>query len=187
MDEAEARHVLGVGALASPGEVRARFRRLVRHSHPDVVPPGDRGANRATASLVEAYAVLRRISSGSTITAPGPPATTTAPPARRGPHPGEVANHGDSLVVDGPPDEVYRHLVDVAHLIGEITYLDPDARLLDTVVTTDEGAACSLLASFQGRARATEVFFSIEPLGGERRPAVEPLVTMIADLLADSG
>ena len=182
MDEAEARQVLGVGARASPGEVRARFRRLVRHSHPDVVP-GDTEANRATASLVQAYAVLRRIPSRPTMTAPAAP----APTARRATRPGEVVNHGDSLLVDGPPDEVYRHLVDVAHLVGEITYLDPDARLLDTIVTTDEGAACSLLASFQGRARATEVFFSIEPLGGEPRPAVEPLVRMLAELLSESG
>ncbi|HEV2808851.1 MAG TPA: J domain-containing protein [Acidimicrobiales bacterium] len=182
MDEAEARQVLGVGAQTAPGEVRATFRRLVRHSHPDVVP-GDAEASRATAALVEAYAVLRRTSSAAAIAAPAAP----APTARRATHPGEVVNHGDSLLVDGPPDEVYRHLVDVAHLVGEITYLDPDARLLDTIVTTDEGAACSLLASFQGRAGATEVFFSIEPLGGERRPPVEPLVRMLAELLSESG
>ena len=182
MDEAEARQVLGVGARASPGEVRASFRRLVRDSHPDVVP-ADPAASRATASLVEAYAVLRRVSSAPIIAAPAAP----APTARRVTRPGEVVNHGDSLLVDGPPDEVYRHIVEVAHLVGEITYLDPDARLLDTIVTTEEGAACSLLACFQGRAGATEIFFSIEPLGGEPRPAVEPLVRMLAHLLRASG
>jgi hypothetical protein len=51
------------------------------------------------------------------------------------------------------------------------------------IVTSDDGAACSLLASLQGRAAATEVFFTLEPLGGGTGPAVEPMVTAIAALL----
>jgi hypothetical protein len=98
-----------------------------------------------------------------------------------------VVIDGDSLQVAAPSDEVYRRLVEVAHGIGEITYLDPDARLLDTIVTSDEGIACSLLASLQGRATGTEIFFTLEPLGGEAGPAVEPLVTAIAALLAAPG
>lgn len=182
MEEAEARQVLGVGARVSPGELRTTFRRLVRRAHPDVAQ-GEPGASRATSALVEAYATLRRIESTPAMAAPAAP----APPVRSPPGPAGVVRLGDSLVVVGPPDEVYRRLVDVAHLVGEITYLDPEARLLDTVVITEGGAACSLLASFQGRGGGTEVFFTIEPLGGETRPAVEPLVTMIADLLANSG
>ncbi|CAN5699345.1 hypothetical protein BH24ACT2_BH24ACT2_01450 [soil metagenome] len=179
--EAEARRILGVSAQASPDEVRAAFRSRLRLAHPDVVP-GDTGAGRATASLVEAYALLRLLP---------PPSSTSAPPepsvATRRRRPGDVVCDGDSLLVTGPPDEVYRRLVEVAQGIGEITYLDPDARLLDTIVTTDQGIACSLLASLQGRAAGTEIFFTIEPLGGRTGPAVEPFVAELAALLTEPG
>ena len=181
MLEAEARRVLGVGANAAPEEVRAAFRARLRLAHPDVAP-GDAGAGRATASLVEAYATLRQPPPRSGRPAP---ATAAGDTGRR--YPSGVVRDGDSLHVAGPPDEVYRRLVEVAQGIGEITYLDPDARLLDTIVTTDEGVACSLLASLQGRTAGTEIFFTIEPLGGETGPAVEPLVAELAALLADAG
>ncbi len=170
MDEAQARKTLGVGAGASPEEVRTAFRSLLRHAHPDVAPD-DAEANRATALLVEAYASLRQAGT------PGDDISTSPPPA--------VVEDGDSLLVAGPSNEVYRRLVEAAHGIGEITYLDPDARLLDTIVITDEGVACSLLASLQGRAANTEIFFTVEPLGAEAGPAVEPIVAAIAALLVD--
>lgn len=180
MLEAEARRILGVGAHAPPGEVRAAFRSRLRLAHPDVVPE-TAGADRATANLVEAYAVLRRLPSR----APGP--TPEAAGADMRPEEGEMVRHGDSLLVPGPPDEVYRRLVEAAQGIGEITYLDPDARLLDTIVTTDEGIACSLLASLQGRTASTEIFFTLEPLGHGTGPAVGPIVAEVADLLAEPG
>ena len=91
---------------------------------------------------------------------------------------------GDSLTYPAPPDEVYRRLMAAADHLGELTYVDPDARLLDTVVTMDDGTACSLLASLQGRAHGTEVFLTLEPLGAEPCPPVEPLVAVLAALLA---
>ncbi|MDQ3462972.1 MAG: J domain-containing protein [Actinomycetota bacterium] len=178
--EAEARRILGVSAQASPDEVRAAFRSRLRLAHPDVVP-GDTGAGRATASLVEAYALLRLLPPPSSTSAPPEPGVVTRRRRR-----GDVVCDGDSLLVTGPPDEVYRRLVEVAQGIGEITYLDPDARLLDTIVTTDQGIACSLLASLQGRAAGTEIFFTIEPLGGRTGPAVEPFVAELAALLTEA-
>lgn len=145
--------------------------------------PGDVGAGRATASLVEAYAVLRGISPRPATTAPSVPPEPAGDTAAAD----DVLRRGASLFVVAAPGEVYRRLVDIAHLIGEVTYVDPDARLLDTIVITDDGAACSLLASLQNRGTGTEVSFSIEPLGGAPRPPVVPLVMVIADLLADRG
>lgn len=145
--------------------------------------PGDAGASRTTASLVEAYALLRGISPPPAPTAPDvPPEPAGGTPAHD-----EVLRRGATLLVAGPPAQVYRRLVDIAHVIGEVTYVDPDARLLDTIVVTDDGAACSLLASLRGRAGGTEVSFSIEPLGGDPRPPVVPLVTVVADLLGEPG
>lgn len=174
MDETEARAVLGVDASTPASEVRLAFRRGLRQTHPDVAP-GDPEAGRVTSRLVEAYAVLRRSSR------PPPP----APPADSGP-PAPAADRvlvdGDSLTYPGPAEETFRRLVEVADRLGDITYLDPPARLLDTVVVID-GVACSLLATLQGRATGTEVFFTLEPLGGEPRPPVEPVVAIVAAAL----
>ena len=162
MEEHEARALLGVGDGATAAEVRAAFRHGLHRAHPDVAP-GDPHAARRTSLLVEAYALLRR---------PAPPPHETAHPTL----------DGDSLTWDQPAEEVFRRLVEVADRIGDITYLDPGARLLDTVVVVED-VACSLLATLQGRAAGTEVFFSLEPLGSERRPAIAPVVAAVAELL----
>lgn len=178
MERVRARDILGVEPGASRDELRGAFRSLLRRTHPDVAQ-GDAGAGRATALLVEAYATLRSA-------APDPgartPATAAATPRSRA---GGVVIDGDSLHVSGPPDEVYRRLVEAAHGIGEITYLDPDARLLDTIVISGDGVACSLLASLQGRSASTEIFFTLEPLGGEPGPPVEPIVAAISERFVD--
>ncbi len=183
MNKAEARTLLGVSAGADPAEVRAAFRRRLIRAHPDVVPD-DPHAARETGRLVEAYAVLRR--------SPPPPAAAPPPPDDAGrvpvdlgePRPAALVTvSGDSLIYAGPPEEVFRRLVEVADGIGDITYLDHRARLLDTVVVVGD-VACSLLATLQGRASGTEVFFTLEPLGGAPRPAVEPVVAVVAAMLA---
>ncbi len=183
MNEAEARAVLGVGVEAQAAEVRAAFRRRLRRAHPDVAP-GAPGAARDTARLVEAYAVLRRYRPPPA-PPPSPPDVVPQPPtgSTGSGSPTVISLSGDSVVYPGPPDEVFRRLVEVADRIGDISYLDQRARLLDTVVVVD-GVACSLLATLQGRAWGTEVFFTLEPLGAELRPAIEPVVAVVAAMLA---
>ena len=183
MNEAEARTLLGVGAGADAAEVRAAFRRRLIRSHPDVVPDDPHAAHQ-TGRLVEAYGVLRR-SPSPPPTAPPPADTAPHPPVdlSGAPRPVLVSVVGDSLIYAGPADEVFRRLVEVADHIGDITYLDHRARLLDTVVVVDD-VACSLLATLQGRVAGTEVFFTLEPLGAMPRPPVEPIVAVVAALLA---
>ncbi|MGI9120652.1 MAG: J domain-containing protein [Acidimicrobiales bacterium] len=196
MDDAEARAVLGVGARAPAEDIRTAFRQRLHHAHPDVAPR-DPEATRTTARLVEAYGVLRR---GRSRVGDRP-----SPPSRWShPDPGaRVAVDGDHLAFAAPRREVYLRLFEVADQIGEVTYVDPDARLLDTVVILDDGTACSLLAVLQERLLPvgspdsagtggayrrgwptwTEIYFTVEPLGGEARPPVAPLVAAVASLL----
>ena len=58
----EAYAALGLdGALASPGDVRARFRDLIRANHPDFAPLERQArANETTRRLVEAYSTVRQ-------------------------------------------------------------------------------------------------------------------------------
>ena len=75
MEPAEAREVLGVADSATPGEVRAAYRRLLRAHHPDLAGAG---STRRTAELTVAYRVLR-IAAATT----APPEATGATPAPR--------------------------------------------------------------------------------------------------------
>jgi hypothetical protein len=178
VDEAEAWATLGVAPGTSPDELRRAFRRRLRQAHPDVAP-GDPQAAQTTARLVRAFAVLRH---QRRLPAPSPPRPAPGPSASSVHALVEV--DGDSLTYPAPPDEVYRRMVAAAEQLGELTYVDPDARLLDTVVTMADGTACSLLASLQGRAQGTEVFLTLEALGREPSPPVEPWVAALAALLA---
>ncbi len=178
MNEAEARATLGVEPGTSPDELRRAFRRRLRQAHPDLAP-GDPHAAEATARLVRAFALLRHRRLPS---APSPTPSSCGPWASSAQPTVEV--DGDSLTFPAPPDEVYRRLMAAAEQLGELTYVDPDARLLDTVVTMADGTACSLLANLQGRANGTEVFLTLEALGREPSPPVAPLVAALAALLA---
>jgi hypothetical protein len=177
VDTAEARAVLAVGPAAGADEIRTAFRRELRRTHPDVATDVD-DANRRTARLVQAYTVLRRAPSADG-------ATTTLPPAGRRP---TITAAGESLRWNLPADETLRLLVDAADAVGDITYLDVEAGLLDVVVLT-AGTACSLMATVSdssepGSPPATEVRFALEPLGGEARPAAGPVVAAVAAHLA---
>lgn len=177
MDNAEARAVLAVGPTAGPDEIRAAFRRQVRTTHPDVATDAT-DAGRRTARLVQAYAALRR--APAAIAAPSP---APAPPPGHDP---VVLAGGDSLLWDVPPREAFRLLVEVADSIGDITYLDVDAGLLDVVLPAG-GIACSLMATVTprpGPGPASEVLFALEPLGAEARPPSRPVVAAVAAHLA---
>ena len=184
MDTAEARTVLAVGRTAGAEEIRSAFRRQLRRTHPDVATDVA-DAGRRTARLVQAYATLRR--SPHAESAPEP----AAPPPPAGPLP-TVSVGGDSLCWAVPPRETFRLLVEVADSIGDITYLDVGAGLLDVVVVLGDGTACSLMATVAARPGpggppATEVFFALEPLGADARPPAQPLVAAVAARLARAG
>jgi hypothetical protein len=177
VDSAEARTVLAVGPAAGADEIRRAFRRQLRRTHPDVASDGQ-DAGRRTARLVQAYTMLRR--------APRPHGAITAPPPS-GPRPTLTAT-GESLRWNVPAGETFRLLVDAADSIGDITYVDVEAGLLDVVVVAD-GTACSLMAtvsacSVPGWPPATEVVFALEPLGAEARPPAGPVIAAVAAHLA---
>ena len=183
VDVHEARTVLGVGAGATEADERSAFRRRVRAAHPDVTGPrADAGV--AVARLTRALAVLRAARAGG-LGAPPIPSRTPAPPAPPPPAPGPGAEHrGDSLLLDVPADEAFVALLEAAHAVGEVTYVDARLGLLEAVLTDDGGHACQLLITLQGRATGTEAFCTLEPLGTTPCPPTEDVVSgLVAALI----
>jgi curved DNA-binding protein CbpA len=184
VDRSDAAAVLGVARNASSTEVREAYRRRIRQRHPDVAGSG---STRDATLIIEAYQVLR---------SPAPP---EPPPARRPPpRPTEVvpdpptAQADDAVVlIDGetmgfsfPADEVFQLLLDAAYEIGDVTYVDPIANLLEARVQFEGGPACSVVLSLQGRAERVEAFCTVESLDGSRPPPTSEVVSLLSSILA---
>ncbi len=177
MDRTTALRLLGLGDDAGPDELRTAYRRLLATVHPDVSDAAD--ATARTVALTEAYALLRH----------GPPAAT-APPAPTAPRPAaarvEVVHlDDDTVAVHAPADTTLLLLVEAAHELGDVVYLDPGAGLLEVLVEFVEAPTCSLLLTLQGRGDGTtEVWCTVEALTGEEAPPVEAVAHLVARTLS---
>lgn len=183
LTEAQARRVLGVAPDADHEAVRQAYRALIRAHHPD--RPGVTSDERATL-IIEAHRVL----TGSQAPAPEGAATTPPPGPTVPPRPASGARRtegappvvrtaDDSLLVVAPADEAFRWLVEAAHDIGDITYVDRSMPILEVLCRFEGEPATSLLATLQGRGNGTEVLCTVESI--EARPA--PPTGAVVDLL----
>ena len=184
MDLIAALDVLGVAPGASMDEARARYRREVRSTHPDVAGRDVRGAaHDRTALLTEAWAVVQ--AAGST-TIPAPPPSPAPPRRSSGPseHPPRVgAVASDTIGVAAPPDETFVVLHDAASEVGEISYIDRNLGILEAIVRFEGGPSCSLLITLQGRAWGTEAFCTLESIEADPTPSIAPVMEALLEAL----
>ncbi len=171
MDHATARALLGLADGFEPAELRGAYRAVARRLHPDRPgAPADATDRMAAANL--AYAVLTEAVpnsmdlSGTDRGSSG--GAAGRPPAGHAGHGGvpltvTVFDDG-SLLVDAPADETFEALVQAADAVGDCTYVDPDAGLLQILVHVGASRYCYLTCSLQGRAAGTEVFTTMERL-----------------------
>ena len=170
MDRDEAADVLGVEPGIDVTVLRATYRRLLHDHHPDHAADracDDEDLTGRTARIIEAYATLRT-----------QPPTAAAEPSF------EIAVVADDTVaLDLPAEEVFMVLLDTAHEIGDVTYVDVDAGLLEAIVHFEGTPVCSLVMSLQGRADRIEAWCTIESLDANEPPPVADVVRLLADLV----
>ncbi|UDY36487.1 J domain-containing protein [Dermatobacter hominis] len=198
----EARRVLGLApdAEIDAVAVRASYRRLVRTAHPDVSSHPDAAAR--TARLTLAYRVLSQALATGAPTRGAPPRPPTPPAARPGSRPAPTPRPGpptpprprigvrllddESIAVEAPAEETLMLLLDTAHSLGEISYLDRTAGLVEVIVEFVEAPTSSVLFSLQGRANGTtEVFCTVEPLSGGEAPPADAVTRLVLATLRD--
>ena len=185
MTPAEAARILGISGTATPDEVRTAYRSQIRTHHPDRA--GAASSGRA-ASIVEAYRVLTEARPAASDAPPTPPSAATT----NGPVPPRAATDdlaygappvsridADTLALGAPADESFRWLLDAAHDVGEITYVDRSMPIMEVLCRFEGEPATSLLLTLQGRGERTEVFCTVESI--EARPA--PPTSAVVDLL----
>lgn len=195
MQLAEAWLRLGIEPTSDPRKVRRAYILCVRSEHPDVSDAID--ANRRTSELGDAYelileALRTAIDIGSHRSASSAPTQPGAvvPPNRSGPQPGpheepiEVSLVADDTIgLAAPPNEAFPFLIEGCHEIGDVTFLDRRAGLVQVTASFIDEPVCYVVMSLQGRATGiTEVFCSIESI--ERRPA--PPIAAVTRLLVET-
>lgn len=175
----EAYGVLGVARGASRGEVRRAYLARIRDHHPDRTGRGTAEAVR----IIEAYRVLRTAA---------PPGVAEAPPPPPPPEPpvpaGTLARSaGDTLLLGVPADEAFRLLLDAAHDVGEVTYLDRSGPILEVLCRFVGEPATSLVLTVQGRAGGTEVFCTATSIEARPGPPTDAVVDLLEDALRRRG
>ncbi len=186
MEQHEARRILGVGHDADGDAVRAAYPGLLLRTHPDVSGAVD--ATQRTIELTRAFQLLSTAPPDATDTAPDrttPEPPTPEPTAPEGTPP-EVEPldvelvDDDTIAIGAPANETLLLLIEAAHRLGEISYLDPSAGLLEVVVEFIEAPTSSVLLAMQGRATGvTDVFCTVEPLSGGEAPPADAVTRLL--------
>ena len=175
MDFDDALALLGLDRSTDWPAVRAAYREAMRRSHPDLAHGDAERARLVNEAFGHLEPVYRR--------------GHAAPPSRR---PAPVVDDvelldvrrvdDDGLALVAPADEVFYRLLEALHDLGEVIYADPEGNYLEALV--HDGAA-QLAVSLQGRADATEAFFTLESRRGADVPPIDAVVRAIATRLRD--
>lgn len=171
--------LLGLDEVTDEPMVRAAFRERLRSAHPDLNPDAD--ATERTVVVTAAYRVamdhVRRPAAVESAAGPRPSESTR----RSEPSAPEVSLvDAETIGVEAPAVEVIPLLIDAAHRLGDVTYLDPAAGLMEVVVEFVGAPTSSVVMTLQGRATGlTEVFCSVEPLSGGEAPTAEAVTQLL--------
>lgn len=88
----------------------------------------------------------------------------------------------DTIAVAASAEDAFMLLLDAAHDIGEVSYVDADLGLLETIVRFEGTPVCSLVVSLQGRAHHIDAFCTVESLEAVPAPPIAAVVEVFADL-----
>lgn len=172
--ESRAREVLGVADDADWATIRHAYRAEIRLVHPDVT--GETTSTRSV-ELNAAYRLLARVhrsgrarDGGTTATPPPRPAEPASPPPPPPSAPTPAADgsilDNSTIVLTSTPAESFRRLVEAAHTLGEISYIDRSSAIFEAILALEEGIHASLVVSLQWRAHdaTCEAFCTLEAL-----------------------
>lgn len=89
----------------------------------------------------------------------------------------------DTLAFAAPADETFLLLLEAAHDIGELTYLDRSVPILEAICRFEGTPALSLVITLQGRNDGTEAFCTVESIEARSGPPAAAVVDVLFDLL----
>jgi hypothetical protein len=181
VDVAAAGEVLGVEPDAAWPDVRAAYLRLVREHHPDTAADAADAGRRTvrTAQITAAYSVMLANRDPSR-----PP--PSFPPKVEDESLDDALDGSRRVLLAAEMNDAFAALLEVAHIVGVVSYVDRQSAVLESIVTAAPGQATSLLIFLEPGEEegVTEAFLGVESLGGHPPAPLDPLVDRIAELLA---
>jgi hypothetical protein len=175
---AHAREVLGVDRDAPRDVIRAAYRKALFAAHPD-----HGGSAHRARQVIDAAELLGR-------PRPHDDSTVTEPALDPGLSELVWRVDDDTIAVALSAEDTYLKLLEVAHRIGTVTYVDRQCGVLESLLKTKEGTTVSMLVTLQGRSNATtEVFFALEPIDAIRGelPTVFDVSELVAAMFSKFG
>ena len=119
-------------------------------------------------------------------TRPGPteaPGSAWSIPLNRARPPTFERVDSDTIRIHAPADESLRWLLEAAHDLGVITYLDGSAPLFEVLCRFVDEPATSLLVTLQGRADGTDALCSAESIEARPGPPTVAVVDVFENAL----
>jgi hypothetical protein len=181
----EARRVLGLGeAWEDPARVRRAYLDAMRRVHPDV--NHEPGAAEQAMALNVAYQLICAVIANQQSSRPA--AVRQSRPASHAPAPARLVRLAadDTISMAVPAHEAFLVAHEASQSIGDVSYVDLDAGLLQVIVEFEGYPPCQLHLDLQGRAASgsTEVFVTIESATGAAAPPIGPVTVLVADAMA---
>lgn len=147
---------LGLGRDAQKADIVRAYRTLIRKAHPDVG-----GDTAVAARITEAYAWLQQ-----------------APVANPSPSPPAPSSSDERLVLLLPPGDVFARLCELGQQLGELSYLDPSAGIMQVTFTAPNFVTCQLMATVipSANPKEAQVEFTLEPLANGQPPPIGAVI-----------
>lgn len=184
MTPEEAAEALGVDVDTPIDEVRRAYRAVIRHRHPD---RAGEASTADAAHVIAAYATLRDLASGKT---PRPTRSATKRPTvirvrwRPPIEPASITRiDDDTIAIGAPANEAFLLLLEAAHDIGEVAYLDRSVPILEAICQFVGTPTISLVVTIQGRNDGTEAFCTTESIEARPGPPTKDVVDVYESFL----
>lgn len=162
---------LDLDAAASWDEIRRAYRDRIRATHPDLGSSPD--ADRRAATINGAYSVLREATDDGRIALrqPSPQDRAPAAPVR------------SPVVLRTTGGDVYIQLLEAAHELGDVCYMDPEAGLIQVLLSEDGCSGAHLMIEVDQEAEPARAAFTLESADAADAPPITDVVDRLGTLL----
>jgi hypothetical protein len=178
MSVSDACAVLGVRPDTSWADIRAAYRAEMRRTHPDLAESAD--ATSRAAQLNAAFAVLSDATDrGRRPAGPAPRPSQGHLPRRPEPT--------STPTLEVPAGDVFVRVLEAAYDIGEVSYIDPEAGLIQLLLGDGGPAASQLLIVIDDSVVPATASFTLDSMDATAAPDIREVVGRLGTALAAAG
>jgi hypothetical protein len=178
VDGAEALASLGLQPGADWAEIKRAYRIQIRSHHPDL--SDEPGGEAAAARIIAAYGFLAELArEGRLPQFEAEPVASNEPAAQAESAPNRE-QQPESAVLVVPPGALFDRLLEAAHEVGDVTYLDPEASIVALLVALPGWPPSQLTCQIARRGPDDVIISTLDSLDAHPAPPIETVVELLA-------